>query len=173
MKNNYLLIRMLLVKYNREMGRRYCCVPGCSNTSQTVKDGTKVILHRLPMSGKKNNIKQQWIRSLRNVRADLIINDNTRVCSDHFEGVFTNNSVPTIFPSKPKVHSRERRPLIRHGNIVCNSRVPLNELKTGALGEVDFDTSKNQENLSVHVQETQSESCYMCTWMQKQIHFKA
>ena len=131
------------------MGRRYCCVPGCSNTSKTVKDGTKVFLHRLPMSGKKKNIKQQWIRRLRNVRTDLIINDHTRVCSDHFEGVFTNNSVPTIFPSKPKVHSRERRPLIRHGNIVCNSRVPLNELKTGALGEVDFDTSNNQENLSV------------------------
>ena len=102
------------------MGRRYCCVPGCSNTSKTVKDGTKVFLHRLPMSGKKKNIKQQWIRRLRNVRTDLIINDHTRVCSDHFKGVFTNNSVPTTFPSKPKVHSRERRPLIRHGNIVCN-----------------------------------------------------
>ena len=79
MRNNYLLIRMLLVKYNREMGRRYCCVPGCSNTSKTVKDGTKVFLHRLPMSGKKKNIKQQWIRRLRNVRTDLIINDHTRV----------------------------------------------------------------------------------------------
>lgn len=53
------------------------------------------------ISGTKN-IKQQWIRILSNVTADIIINDNTRVCSDHFEGAFTNNSVPTIFLSKPK-----------------------------------------------------------------------
>ena len=72
----------------------------------------------------------------------------------------TIQSLPFFLPIKPRVHSRERRPLIRHGNIVCNSRVHLNELKTGASGEVDFDTSNNQENLSVHVQETQSESCY-------------
>ena len=65
------------------MGRRYCYVPGCSNMSQTVKDGTKGNLHRLPMSGQKNNIKQQWIRRLRNVRADLIIASAASVAKRH------------------------------------------------------------------------------------------
>lgn len=39
----------------------------------------------------------QWISRLKNVRANLIVNDNTRVCSCHFEGEFNDSSVPTIF----------------------------------------------------------------------------
>lgn len=98
------------------MGRKYCCMPGCSNTSSTLTpDGKKVTLHRLPMAESKVHIKQQWIRRLRNVRGNLIVNDNTRVCSEHFEGQLTETSVPTIFPSKPlKDVPKPRRPLIRH-----------------------------------------------------------
>ena len=60
------------------MGRKYCCVPGCSNTSATLtEEGGKVTLHRLPMAESRSYIKQQWIRHLRNVRANLIVNDNT------------------------------------------------------------------------------------------------
>ncbi|KAK3093535.1 hypothetical protein FSP39_016909 [Pinctada imbricata] len=97
------------------MGRKYCCVPGCSNTSSTITpEGVKIVLHRLPMSEKKAKIKQEWIRRLRNVRANLIVNDSTRVRSEHFEGEFNDSSVPTIFPSKKPTVVKIRRPVVRH-----------------------------------------------------------
>ena len=97
------------------MGRKYCCVPGCSNTSSTITpEGKKSVLHRIPMSEKKAKLRQEWIRRLKNVRANLIVNDSTRVCSEHFEGEFSDSSVPTIFPSKQPAITKKRRPLVRH-----------------------------------------------------------
>lgn len=95
-------------------GKKYCCVPGCSHTSDKIgPDGTKFILHRIPMSEKKAHIKKLWIQRLKNVRANLIVNDSTRVCSAHFDGPFTHESIPTIFPSKPMKKVTTRRPLFR------------------------------------------------------------
>ncbi|CAC5416186.1 unnamed protein product [Mytilus coruscus] len=86
----------------KSTGKKYCCVPGCSHTSDKIgPDGIKFILHRIPMSEKKAHIKKLWIQRLKNVRANLIVNDSTRVCSAHFDGPFTHESIPTIFPSKP------------------------------------------------------------------------
>ncbi|XP_062609965.1 uncharacterized protein LOC134271769 [Saccostrea cucullata] len=65
------------------------------------------------MSEKKAHIKRLWIQRLRHVRANLVVKDHTRVCSVHFEGTFTEESIPTIFPSKPKKETKSRRPLVR------------------------------------------------------------
>ncbi|XP_071127340.1 uncharacterized protein [Mytilus edulis] len=98
----------------KSTGKKYCCVPGCSHTSDKIgPDGTKFILHRIPMSEKKAHIKKLWIQRLKNVRANLIVNDSTRVCSAHFDGPFTHESIPTIFPSKPMKKVTTRRPLFR------------------------------------------------------------
>ncbi|XP_056013961.1 uncharacterized protein LOC125677203 isoform X1 [Ostrea edulis] len=71
---------------------------------------------------KKPKLKQEWIRRLRNVRADLIVNDSTRVCSEHFQGEFNDSSVPTIFPSKQPVVVKQRRPVVRHlAETACNT----------------------------------------------------
>ena len=64
------------------------------------------------MSDMKAHIKKLWIQRLTNVRANLI-NDHTRVCSAHFAESFTDESIPTIFPSKPLKQETTRRPLIR------------------------------------------------------------
>ncbi|XP_069134925.1 uncharacterized protein [Argopecten irradians] len=96
------------------MGKKYCCIPGCSNTSDTIQNGSKVIMRRFPMSEKKTHIRRLWISRVNNVRSDFSLNDNTRICSAHFDGPFDETSIPTIFPSKPKTPAKPRRPLIRH-----------------------------------------------------------
>jgi len=65
------------------------------------------------MSNMKAHIKKLWIQRLKNVRANLIVNDHTRVCSAHFAEPFTHESIPTIFPSKPMKQETTHRPLIR------------------------------------------------------------
>ena len=56
------------------MLKRYCCVPGCSNTSDSVDlNGNNIFLHRFPMSDKKKHIKKLWIQRLRHVRANLVV----------------------------------------------------------------------------------------------------
>lgn len=110
------------------MGKRYCCVPGCSNTSDSVDlNGNKICLHRFPMSDKKKHIKKLWIQRLRHVRANLVVKDHTRVCSAHFEGTFTEESIPTVFPSKPKKVETPRRPL--------NRKSSINESKENQTGD--------------------------------------
>lgn len=42
------------------------------------------------------------------------------VCSVHFEGNFTAESIPTIFPSKPIKEVKTRRLLIRHATETSN-----------------------------------------------------
>ena len=133
------------------MGPKYCCVPGCSNTSASINDdGTKVILHRFPMAESKQQIKNQWIKRLRNVRANLIVNDNTRVCSCHFDGEFNDFSVPTIFPSKPKKPSKERRPLLRNRNENTdpNNNIHVQEDKQSfdSISDNDHDDSLKQNS---------------------------
>ena len=106
----YIFIAIL---YFVQYWEKYCCVPGCGNTSNKIgPDGHEIILHRLPMSEMKAHIKKLWIQRLKNVRANLI-NDHTRVCSAHFAESFTHESIPTIFPSKPMKQETTRRPLIR------------------------------------------------------------
>jgi hypothetical protein len=68
-----------------------------------------VMLHRLPADKKRRN---GWIRQLQNVRANLIINDNTRICSVHFVNADSSN-LPTLFPSKPHKEVKCRRLLNR------------------------------------------------------------
>ena len=98
------------------MGKKYCCVPLCSNTSATIlQDGTKVKLHRVPGSKDKNEVRKAWVLRLKTVRANLNVTEETRVCSVHFEGgVCKENAVPTLFPSKPPPKEpKQRRQLIR------------------------------------------------------------
>ena len=99
------------------MGRRYCCVPGCSNTTASITpDGQKVTLHRLPIGPTRNHILPLWIKHLRTVRPDILINDNTRVCSDHFAGrPITDCSIPTVF-KRVTVNSTARKMKVRHTN---------------------------------------------------------
>lgn len=107
------------------MGKKYCCIPLCHNTSDSIlEDGSKVILHRFPMSQKKTQIKRQWISKVKTVRANFVLSDSSRICSVHFEGTFTDESVPTVFPSKPVKQTKERRPLTRHTDF--NSNIPVN-----------------------------------------------
>lgn len=130
------------------MGPKYCCVPGCSNTSASLMDdGTKVILHRLPMSESRLHIKKQWICRLKNVRANLIVNDNTRVCSCHFEGEFNESSVPTIFPSKPQKQMKERRTLLRTIQFTDQNKDPNNN----DMQEYNERSSKNDQVQVNHV----------------------
>ena len=84
-------------KSNR--GQRYCCIPGCHDTTSTVLTGHQVSLHRIPANPDKRGI---WIHAMRTVRQNLTINDNTRVCSAHFSNYnATEMSYPSVFPSKP------------------------------------------------------------------------
>ncbi|CAG2197423.1 RPGRIP1L [Mytilus edulis] len=108
------------------MGKKYCCVPLCHNTSDTVtENGSKVILHRFPMSEKKSHIKRQWITRVNNVRANFVVNDSSRICSEHFEGPFTDQSLPTRFPSKPQKEVKTRRPLLKYElNVDNNNNIP-------------------------------------------------
>lgn len=97
----------------------------CHNTSDSIlEDGSKVILHRFPMPQKKTQMKRQWISKVKTVRANFVLSDSSRLCSVHFEGTFTDESVPAVFPSKPVKQTKERRPLTRHTDF--NSNIPVN-----------------------------------------------
>lgn len=58
------------------------------------------------------------------MRAKFVLRDSSRICSVHFEGAFTDESVPTVFPSKPVKQTKERRPLTRHTDF--NRIIPVN-----------------------------------------------
>ncbi|XP_063418869.1 uncharacterized protein LOC134701663 [Mytilus trossulus] len=157
------------------MGKRYCCVPGCSNTSDSVDlNGNNIILHRFPMSEKKAHIKRLWIQRLNNVRANLVVKDHTRVCSAHFEGAFTDESIPTIFPSKPKKQETPRRPLIR--KLSNNDELNDDEENENPVGLEPYSKFRsvstqtddvvlnhaetNTENMSTETVEVQTESSF-------------
>nr|XP_022304109.1 uncharacterized protein LOC111111416 [Crassostrea virginica]XP_022312597.1 uncharacterized protein LOC111117720 [Crassostrea virginica] len=97
------------------MGKKYCCVPLCHNTSDSVdENGNKIIMRRFPIGEKRRTIRAQWIARVKTVRANLKVNDNTRICSQHFKEPYNELSVPTVFPSKPLKPQVTRRPLVRH-----------------------------------------------------------
>lgn len=103
------------------MGKKYCC----HNTSDSIlEDGSKLILHRFPVSQKIAQIKRQWISKVKTVRANFVLSDSSRMCSAHFEGTFTDESVPTVCQSKPVKQTKERRPLTRHTD--SNRNIPVN-----------------------------------------------
>ena len=100
-----------------QRGHRYCCVPQCHNTTATLlPNDVKVTLHRIPANTER---RRTWIQALRTVRQNLVVNDNTRICSAHFIDCNTERH-PTIFPSKqPKPAPTPRYP---------KDRTPLQDL---------------------------------------------
>lgn len=44
-----------------------------------------------------------------------------RIGSEHFEGPFTNQSLPTRFPSKPQKEDKTRKPILKHEFWVDNN----------------------------------------------------
>ena len=89
---------------------RYCCVPYCRNRSNDeLPDGTRVTLHRIPAD---KATRKLWLSRLHNVRKNLTVNSDTRVCIVHFKDHELGN-LPTIFPSKPEKVSCARRQVIK------------------------------------------------------------
>ena len=89
---------------------RYCCVPCCHNRSNDeLPDGTRVTLHRIPAD---KATRKLWLSRLHNVRKNLTVNSDTRVCIVHFKDHELGN-LPTMFPSKPEKVSCPRRQLIK------------------------------------------------------------
>ena len=75
---------------------------------------------RIPSGQERKAVRQSWLRQLRNVRANLIIGSNTRVCRNHFppdsfdsNGKLRSDAVPSIFPSKPVKEVKKRRTLVK------------------------------------------------------------
>ncbi|KAJ8302879.1 hypothetical protein KUTeg_019275 [Tegillarca granosa] len=98
-----------------KMGKKICLVPGCKNASVSLnEDGNKITLHRFPIGEARKHIRKQWITVLKNVRSNLIVNDNSRICSEHFESGYTKTAIPTIFKCKPKPEVKKRRHLLRN-----------------------------------------------------------
>ena len=78
---------------------RYCCVPCCHNRSNDeLPDGTRVTLHRIPADKATGKL---WLSRVHNVRKNLTVYSDTRVCIVHFKDHELGN-LPTIFPSKPE-----------------------------------------------------------------------
>ena len=70
----------------------HCIVPECTNNSKTKTPGLQ--FHRLPLHDEK--LLTRWLVNIR--RANVHINEHSRVCSAHFEGGrMKKNDVPTIF----------------------------------------------------------------------------
>ena len=89
---------------------RYCCVPDCHNTStKYLPDGNNVTLHRIPTDP---SIRRLWLSRLRNIRKNLPVNNDTRVCIAHFKDYKLEN-LPTIFPSKLERVITPRRQIIK------------------------------------------------------------
>ncbi|XP_071139858.1 uncharacterized protein [Mytilus edulis] len=134
------------------MGKKYCCVPLCHNTSDTVtENGSKVILHRFPMSEKKSHIKRQWITRVNNVRANFVVNDSSRICSEHFEGPFTDQSLPTRFPSKPQKEVKTRRPLLKYElNVDNNINIPPCDTQMSHINDTSILEGLNENVHAMH-----------------------
>ncbi|XP_071145392.1 uncharacterized protein [Mytilus edulis] len=134
------------------IGKKYCCVPLCHNTSDTVSEnGSKVNLHRFPMSEKKSYIKRHWITRVNNVRANFVVNDSSRICSDHFEGPFTDQSLPTRCQSKPQKEVKTRRPLLKYElNVDNNNNIPPSDNISTQMSLVNDTSVLEDFNENVH-----------------------
>ncbi|VDI38427.1 Hypothetical predicted protein [Mytilus galloprovincialis] len=134
------------------MGKKYWCVPLCHNTSDNVtENGSKVILHRFPMSEKKSHIKRQWITRVNNVRANFVVNDSSRICGEHFEGPFTDQSLPTRFPSKPQKEVKTRRPLLKYElNVDNNNNIPPCDTQMSHINDTSILEGLNENVHAMH-----------------------
>ena len=92
----------------------FCVVPGCSNKSD---QDTHLSFHRLLLKNK--SLLKIWIHKIG--RKNLPLNDNSRVCSEHFRGgrrLLVNDEYPTlklpklstqvVLPSKRSPRTRRR-----------------------------------------------------------------
>lgn len=92
------------------MGKKYCSVPLCSNTSSTILNDVKVTLHRIPSEKKSPELRKQWITYLKNIRQSIAISDSTRVCSVHFEGGISTSKIPSISATSTKQPVKHQLP---------------------------------------------------------------
>lgn len=74
------------VKRAMSGGKRYCVL--CKRyENETLKDGVRVTLHRIPGGKSKSEIERRklWLRGLKLHRPNLPVTENSRVCMLHFE----------------------------------------------------------------------------------------
>ena len=101
---------------------QFCCVPGCSNRSDSE---THLSFHRLPL--KRKLVPKKWIHRIG--RRNLPLLETTRVCSEHFENsrgrLLRWDVVPSLkLPLLPTrvTESTSRRPLVRNiDSLDCKS----------------------------------------------------
>lgn len=109
---------------------------------------------RIPTGQTRKVVRKVWIQKLRNVRANLILSNNTRVCSSHFEPEdfkdthdLHHDAVPTKFPSKPVIIEKTPRknPLDRFRES-CSSEIK--SVSESDITETDMSSESCIENLS-------------------------
>ena len=92
----------------------FCVVPGCSNKSDR---DTHLSFHRLPLKNK--SLLKIWIHKIG--RKNLPLNDNSRVCSEHFPGgrqLLVNDEYPTL--KLPKLSTQVVLPSKRRSSRIRN-----------------------------------------------------
>ena len=96
----------------------FCTMPGCSNRSDWE---THLSYHRLPLKRKK--ILKEWIHNVG--RANLLLNESTRVCSEHFVKSTGRMLRPDEVPS-------QKLPILRSG---ISSQLPCRHIVRYELPE--------------------------------------
>ena len=120
-----------------------CCVPGCFNN---FRNSTGLQYYRIP---KDSRLRTEYVRLIRNKTLKLN-SDNTRICSEHFEGGRKMNpdNLPSIFPwTKAK---ESRRQLIRKEPL---QRQNLQQSEPSAMEMETTTTNINEEPFTVFVDE--------------------
>ena len=87
-----------------------CCVPGCLNN---FRNSPELQYYRIP---KDSGLRKQYVHLIRN-KTLKIDSDNTRICSEHFDGgkKTSRQQLPSLFPwTKAK---KERRLLYRKSSV--------------------------------------------------------
>lgn len=90
------------------------------------------------------------------MRANFVLSDSSRICSAHFEGTFTDESVPTVFSSKPVKQTKERRPLTRHADF--NSNIPVNNTVSESSDTACMTCPSEHAELSLSLNNIEDES---------------
>ena len=72
-------------------------------------------------------IKKQLISRVKIVRANFVLTDRTRICSEHFDEQFTDKSMPTKFPSRPEKEVKTRHSFVKHFEIDNNNNIPTTD----------------------------------------------
>lgn len=124
----------------------FCAVPGCSNDSIRRPE---LSFHRLPLMKKK--LLKVWVHKIG--RKNLPLNNNTRVCSEHFVNSAQRRLRPDEYPSL-------KLPVL--ATSVTNPRKRKSPVKRSKPEELDVCLSSCSEDDSVQVPDsTSSKSC--CT----------